>query len=261
MTTDRLDQALRGAAEPVAARAQQPSARKLLDDILRDDLAVPAAVPMSRRRRRLRPAVAGVALVLAATAALTFNGGGGDRAYASWTSVPSPLPATEARDIVGRCIPAADVPAARVVIGERRGDYAYVNVRTAEDSITCFRDHDGRVHETSILAAPVDAASLGNKGIELHAWSQLRTDEGYARLMAGRLGAQVTAVDITVRSADGASERTVRATVGDGFFAAWYPEGADEANTNRTSLTLRLSNGGTVDGLAARDLMEQPKLD
>lgn len=263
MTYDRLDQILRAGAEPVTARVQQPSTRKLLDDILRDD-APPVAVPTGMtgpRRRWLRPAFAGAALSLLATAVLTLHGADADRAYASWTPDPSPLPAAEARQIVDTCIPAPDAATARVVIGERRGDYAFVNVLTAEGSVTCFRDHDDRVRDTSILAAPVDAARLGAKGIELYAWPQLRTDEGYARLMAGRLGSRVATVEITVRNKDGNVGRQVRATVTDGFFAAWYPEGLVEAGTNSTSLTLRLNDGTTIEGLTARSLMEAPKLD
>ncbi|WIM93504.1 hypothetical protein ACTOB_005484 [Actinoplanes oblitus] len=263
MMHDRqLDEALRDAAQPVAARVQAPSARKLLDEIVRSDPAVPAA-PVAMRAARRRPLLvtAGAALALTAAAVVTVNGIQADSAYASWTPEPSPLPAAEAQLIVDRCLPAPGSAGSRVVIGERRGDYAYVNVLTAEGSITCFRDHDGRVRDTSVLASPVDAARLGAKGVELYAWPQLHTAEGYARLMAGRLGSQVTAVEITVRGASGDVVRTVQATVHGGFFAAWYPEPLAQADTDTTSLTLRLGDGGTVGGLSASDLMDEPKLD
>lgn len=264
MTDDRLDRALRDAAEPVPARAARPAARALLDDILRSDpAAAPAGpAPMTTRphpmtTRRPRLAFAAAALALAATAVLVVGNLDADRAYASWTPDPAPLAAAEASRIAGECAPGAGD--ARVAIGETRGKYAYVNVRTAGDSLTCFRDSTGRVHQASILAAPADR--LGGTGVELYGWSQLRTDEGYARLMAGRLGARVTAVEITVRPrAGGDGGRTVRATVHDGYFAAWYPETAEAASTNTTTLTLRLAGGGTIPGLSARDLMEQPKL-
>ncbi|GAA4594771.1 hypothetical protein BJY16_001431 [Actinoplanes octamycinicus] len=261
MTSHRdLDQILRNAAEPVAPRGRQPLAQQLLDDIVRTDPTTPAApVTMTARTRRPRLALAGAALVLAAAAVFTVNAVGADGAYASWTNDPSPLPASEAQSIAARCVPAG-TQSAQVAIGERRGEYAYVNVRTADGSITCFRDHDGRVHDTSVLASPVDAALLGTRGIELYAWPQLHTEEGYARLMAGRLGTQVKAVEVTVRHQDGTSGPAIRATVSDGYFAAWYPEGLEESNTNSTSLTLRLADGSTVGGLAARDLMEEPML-
>jgi hypothetical protein len=117
------------------------------------------------------------------------------------------------------------------------------------------------VRSDSIFAASVGAAKLGRKGIEMQGWSQLRTEEGYCRLMAGHVGSQVVGVDITVRSGTGESVRIVHATLEDGYFLAWYPEGRDEADTNRTALTLRLADGSTVGDLYARDLYDAPVLD
>nr|WP_221380688.1 hypothetical protein [Actinoplanes polyasparticus] len=102
---------------------------------------------------------------------------------------------------------------------------------------------------------------LGAEGVELYTWSQLRTDEGYVRLMAGHLGSQVVRVDVTIRAEKDDSSRTAHAFVRDGYFAAWYPEGVDEANTNSTTLTLHLADGSTVSNISASRLHEQPKLD
>ncbi|GLY96584.1 hypothetical protein [Actinoplanes sp. NBRC 103695] len=239
-----LDQALRRAAEPVPSRVAQPRAQNLLDEVLRSG-PTPAARPVHRRRPRL--VLAGAALAVAAVALVTVNGLGTGRAYASWTASPSPLPAAEAQEIAGKC-----ASGSRVTIAETRGKYAYANVRTAEYSLTCFRDADGRVLESSIYAADAIAADLDAKGVELHAWSQLRTDEGYVRLMAGRVGSEVAGVDITVRPAG----RVVHASVRDGYFIAWYPEGLEESSSNTTTVTLRLVGGGSVNDLSARDLME-----
>jgi hypothetical protein len=79
--------------------------------------------------------------------------------------------------------------------------------------------------------------------------------------MAGQLGSAVTGVDLTVRHRGEDTGRTVHATVRDGYFLAWYPEGRDEADTNSTELTLRLADGRTIGGVYARDLMENPRLD
>jgi hypothetical protein len=256
----RIDQALRAAAEPVPSRVARPAARQLLDDIVRTDPATANPLPAVRRRRPLRLAVAGSALALVAAAVVVVNGPGTGRAYASWTPDPAPLPTADARDIVDRCVPAAERAGAHVVIGEARGRYAYLDVLTAEGSRTCFRDHDGGVRESSIMVDPAGAAQLGRTGIEMYGWGQLRTDEGYARLMSGRLGSRVRSVDIVVHGRDGSS-RTMRATVRDGYFAAWYPEGLAEAGTNHTTLTLTMADGTTESGLAAADLHDQPKLD
>ncbi|WP_157408446.1 hypothetical protein [Actinoplanes sp. N902-109] len=130
-----------------------------------------------------------------------------------------------------------------------------------DGSRICFRDSDGTVRQTSILTVLTPAAQLGARGVDMYAWSQLATGEGFVRLMAGRLGSQVTGVDITVQPGSGDPARTLHATVRDGYFAAWYPEGAQEADTDVTTLTLRLRDGGTVADLSASALHEHPKLD
>jgi hypothetical protein len=88
----------------------------------------------------------------------------------------------------------------------------------------------------------------------------MRTAEGHCRLMAGHVGSQVVGVDITVRARSREPSRIVRATVDDGYFLAWYPEQLDESSSNTTSLTLRLADGRTVEGLSARELMEAPRV-
>lgn len=251
-----LGQALRAAAAPVPARVRQAPAQELLEQIVRTDRhPVPAPVP--QRRRRLAMAGVAGAIAAAGTFALVTNG----PAYASWTPDPSPLSAAESQTIVSACLPATEAGAARVVVGETRGKYAYLNALSPEGSRTCFRDHDGNVQESSILAAPTSTEKLGAEGVELSGWGQLRTDEGHCRVMAGHLGSQITGVDITVRAQGESTGRTIHATVRDGYFLAWYPEGSEEASSNSTELVLRLADGRTIGGLFARDLMENPKLD
>jgi hypothetical protein len=256
MTNDELNHAIRSAAGPVPHRAGQAHAQELLERIVRTDRE-PDAAPRSRRRL----VFAGAAAALTAAGAVIAGLVAGGPAYASWTPDPGPVPAAEARDIVSKCLPAPEAGAARVVIGETRGDYAYLNAVSPEGSRTCFRDHNGRVSETSILTVLTGTDKLGTSGVELYAWPQLRTDEGYIRLMAGHLGSRITGVDITVRADDGSSSRTARATVENGYFAAWYPEGKDESSSNTTTLTLHLADGGTVKDLSASELYEHPKLD
>jgi len=263
MNNDRnLDRALRRAADPVPARVSGEPAGELLEQIVRSDRrAAPAQATTRVPGRRPRLAIAGVAGTLAAAGAVALAMVNIGPAYASWTPDPAPLPAAAAQEIAGECVPAPERGAVRVVIGETRGDYAYVNAMTPGWSRTCFRDHDGSVRESSILAEPLSAEQLGAAGIELYSWGQLRTEEGYVRLMAGHLGSGVTAVDIAVRHADGSPTRTVHATVRDGYFAAWYPEGIDESSSNSTTLTLRLADGGTVGDLSAGELLNEAKRD
>ena len=260
-----LDRALRAAAEPVPARVGQAPANDLLDRIVHSPVH-PAPTPAGWRPRKAMVGVFAAVVALAATAALTLPNLGSAPAYASWTPAPRPLAAADQSDFTSRC--AAEVsktweysaPEKRV-LAEERGDYAYMSLIAPSWSATCFRDRDGTVLSGSIFAAPVSAVKLGRKGVEMQGWSQLRTEDGYCRLMAGHVGSQVTGVDITVRSSTGERVRTVQATLKDGYFLAWYPEGRDEANTNRTVLTLRLADGGRVENLSARDLHDAPVLD
>ncbi|MEU8419700.1 hypothetical protein AB0C15_02335 [Micromonospora sp. NPDC048835] len=257
---DALDQAIRSAGVPVPARVGQEPARELLERIVATDRR-PRQAPARAPHRRPRLALAGAAGALAAAVAFTLTLVNAGPAFASWTAQPSPISDTEARDLVGKCLPAQEASVARVVIGEKRGEYAYVNAVTPAGSQTCFRDRDGVVTDTSILTVLTSAERLGAGGVELYSWGQLRTDEGYVRIMAGHVGAQVTSVEITLWAEDGDSSRTARATVHDGYFGAWYPEGLDESNSNTTTLTVHLADGSAVANLSARELYEQPKLD
>ncbi|MEV4703997.1 hypothetical protein [Actinoplanes sp. NPDC049316] len=256
-----LDQALRSAAEPVPTRVGRPPAQALLDRIVAsapDPAPTLATVRPARHRRLITVAAAALAV---SAAALALPSLGTDRAYASWTPDARPLPATQAATIIDRCVPEVGSPATpeqarnpRLVLGEQRGAYAYLGIMTRTWTATCFRDHDGTVRGASIFAAPVTDAQLGREGVELQAYGQLRTEEGYCRLIAGHIGSDVTGVTITVPKSP-----TVHATVKDGFFLAWYPE-PDGPLSVGTQLSLQLTGGKTVAGLLAGDLYEEPRL-
>jgi len=262
-----LDNRLRAAATPVTrGRVRQASAQALLEHIVTvPRTAEGAAVPTARRSHRTRWALAGAAAVAVTGAALIVPGlGGGDQAYASWTATPAALASGDTRELSQECVEEklepqygytpAELAAAKMVLGERRGDYSYLSIATSRWTATCFRDKAGDVHQGSIMESPVTDAALGRKGVELQGWGQLKTSEGYARLMAGHLGSDVVAVDVVLPGG-----KKVQATVKDRYFVAWYPEAVDAPGG--TTLTLRLANGSTVAGLAARDLHEAPKLD
>jgi hypothetical protein len=259
-----LDRALRDAAEPVPARVGQAPAQALLDRIVASPgHTTPTAVRSGWRSRKA--VVATLVAAVTTAAALILPNLGSSAAYASWTPQPSPLPAADRTEISDRCVtlvrneyPEAQ-PGARVVHGEQRGDYAYVSVIQPGWTASCFRDHDGTIRKLSFMVDPAAPATLGAKGIEMQAFGQARTQEGYCRLMTGRVGPDVVGVDLTVRGGD--DSRVVHASLEGGYFLAWYPEPADQADTNRTFLTLRLADGTSVEGLSARDLYEAPIVD
>ncbi|GAB7036324.1 MULTISPECIES: hypothetical protein [Catenuloplanes] len=255
--------ALRDAAEPVPSRVHSVSAQAMADRIV---AAAPApmprgAVPGATVRRTRLALAAGVVAVAAVGATIAVPHLGAEPAFASWTPAPAPLPAAEATAIVDDCVPAAgyslDEARAGRVIGETRGDYAYLSVITDGWTIACFRAADGAILSPSQFEAPVTAAELGRTGVEMQAWPQFRTAEGHARLMTGRVGSDVTAVTVTITGSD---SRTVQASLQDGYFLVWYPEGVEESSTNSTALTLTLTDGTTIPSISARDLHDAPRL-
>jgi hypothetical protein len=248
----------------VPSRVGRLPAQALLDQIVSSDPAPSGSrrpahrVPAATRLILAAAMTAVCAAVVSVTLPATMTGGE-SVAWASWTPTPSPLSATDATAVVDACLADTSYTPAEAragqVVGEQRGDYAYLSVVTSAWTLSCFRDQDGRVRHVSEMVEPVSAAALGGHGVELTGWSQFRAGEGSVRLMAGRLGADVTAVEITVR---GTGTRTVHATVRDGMFLAWYPEA--DASINRTLVTLHLRDGSTVDDLAAGDLHDAPAL-
>lgn len=267
MNSHEFNQQLRAAAQPVSpGRVHQRSAQDLLERIVSTPRTAqpPLAAPPRTVRPSRRWAIAGAVAAAVSAAALIVPSLADEPAYASWTATPAALPANKIDALSRDCMTQklapdwgytqAELDSARKVLGESRGAYQYVSIATPRWTATCFRDKAGAVHWGSSFEAPVSDAELGGKGVELQAWGQLKTSEGYARLMAGHLGADVTGVDVT--TPDG---KTVKATVQDRYFLAWYPEAVDE--TRPTTLTLRLKDGGTVKDLSARDLHDAPKLD
>ncbi|AEV87846.1 hypothetical protein ACWT_6833 [Actinoplanes sp. SE50] len=262
-----LDVRLRAAAEPVGrGRVHHPSAQDLLDRIVRSPRTGGAPVTAPRRavRHTGRWAVAGLAAAAVSAAVLVIPGLSGDQAaYASWTGTPAALGAGDTQALSRDCMTQkltpdwgytqAQLDHARKVLGEARGAYRYVAIATQQWTATCFRDKAGTVYWGSSFESPVSDGQLGAKGVELQAWGQLKTDEGYARLMSGHLGTDVTGVAVT--TPDG---RKVEATVDDHYFLAWYPEKAGE--TRPTTITLRLRDGSAVPNLSASDLYDAPKL-
>ena len=169
-----LDNRLRAAATPVTrGRVRQASAQALLEHIVTvPRTAEGAAVPAARRSHRTRWALAGAAAVAVTGAALIVPGlGGGDQAYASWTATPAALASGDTRELSQECVQEklepqygytpAELAAAKMVLGERRGDYSYLSIATSRWTATCFRDKAGDVHQGSIMESPVTDAALG----------------------------------------------------------------------------------------------------
>ena len=254
MTTarTRIDSVLRSldAADAISS-TRQARADALLERIVATDPRSPLApditdlpgITETTRRpvvgRRLAWVAAGAAAIAAVS--LVVPGGSGT-AYASWTGTPTPVLAGDVAAVTAACRDAASTDATAgargpaafdgpPAIAERRGNYVYLlftrtsaQVALTIDCVAEIRPASGDVSGIKFAAggagagdAPLTAPAAGE--VELTSITQFDLD-GTAASVAGRVGSDVAAVTIH------AGERTVAATLGHGWFVAWWPGAA-----------------------------------
>jgi len=186
-----------------------------------------------------------------------------DPAYASWTPIPSTLPQSERAIAVAACLDSSsDVESAKPRLAERRGEWVGVVVtgQTDDEPVTvhCLMhlpaggNHAGSV--TSGTSGGQGAIPVGDQFTD-GSISQFSGGGGLFNFEAqptisfnvGDVGSDVAAV--TIVDVDG---ETVRATVDDGRFFAWWPGRAFRNKTEGSggpapALTYRLAlRDGTV---------------
>lgn len=192
-------------------------------------LAAAMTEPAEVRRPRARRMVIGLAAatVLAAGAALAGPAltPDGDVAYASWTPVPENLPDAESLATARDCAASwagGDLPAGEVVLAERRGDTVLLIMwLRGGPLISCSSLGSGEPAGASRLSDDGDQEPpLPPAGRVSLAGGMGATGDGdtWYSEASGRVGPGVTGVDITLP--DGA---TVRASVRQGWWAAWWP--------------------------------------
>ncbi|MBK9100257.1 MAG: hypothetical protein IPM90_01525 [Austwickia sp.] len=204
----------------------------------------PRAVRRGRRARWLIPA-AGVT-ALAAVVVIPALTGSDAPAYASWSKVPSPVPAAELDAATTACQEAlrederraVDIPAehrpdvradtAKVVLSERRGTYVFVALATASGAeLSCLRDTEGSMGASgsSPSVGGPKPATLAPDQVEASGPGYSGGPEGAFALLQGRVGGDVGAITVHAKGPDG--DLAVEATVAGGRFAAWWPVRAD----------------------------------
>jgi hypothetical protein len=246
MNVDNLDQLLRDGAEP-ARPGRVPS--QLLDTILATPSDEVTEVRRAPRRRTVW-ALAGLATAaLVTTAVIVVPQAGGDTAFASWTPTAEPMSAEALRSLVPACVevtmpagaaaasdpPYNPHPPVQYALGEVRGTWEYVFVVTDEWSASCLRTPSGDVYQGGgSFDRGEDRPDLGRSGITLDAAAQEEANGGIARLTAGRVGTDVTGIDIITPSG-----KTVSATVSGGCFLAWFPDKEGEKRPTRYVLHLK----------------------
>jgi hypothetical protein len=199
--------------------------------------ATPAPARRARRRLALVPAAA---ITLIVGWAVVQGGRGGDAAYASWSATPTAVAGDEVDAAASACRDrlhgtAINADKAKLVLAERRGDYVALLYRTENPDIsgTCL------VHSPkgSTAVDNVDMGVGGSSGPALKAPARAYTEGSIsqfgetqlASITDGAVGDAVTGVTIH------AGALTVKASVRNGRYAAWWPGRAFESGHHKPS--------------------------
>lgn len=241
MSTDtRLDESLRSldCATPLTAEEQQRAAATL-ERIVASDPGSPSS-PASVRRFRHRPVLACVAAVAAlAGAVVVLPGGiGGGQAYASWTPVPTPLTDAEIALIGPECTSelgkggTLDLKQARLVLAERRGEYAALLYRTDNPDMagSCLAHNAPGSDDVDDVKWGAGGGSGPAEKAPPRSYTQgAIADFKDASITDGAVGTDVTGVTIHAR------ELTVHATVANGRYVAWWPGPAFDRDAKQSN--------------------------
>lgn len=212
-----------------------PRARATLERVLASDpeQGPDHTTPMARSRRGVR--LTAVAFATAVTAAAAFvllpSLMSGDRAFASWTAMPTGLSAQGAADAAADCRDAQlDGPGAEygdtlrradTAIAERRGEWTLVVLAGEEGfSALCITDESTPLFRSwfGSVGAPADYATPDPRDVVATDLGTGSSDAGDLSVAAGYVGSDVT--EVVYRSAN---DGGVAATVSGGRFALWLP--------------------------------------
>ena len=257
MRSEHLEPVLRGldAADSTLTAEQHRRAATSLESILAGPAAHhPVAAP---RRSRRRLTLVGAAAALAGLAAVAVELPGGGGAYASWTPEPAPLTGAELSLLTPVCRKALarsgdlDMARAQLVLSERRGEVVALLYRTDDPNMAgdCLMRHVPGTDDADNLTWGVFGSSgpvrvPPARGIIPGGGSTSRE----VTITDGAVGADVVAVTIHAPG-----DRTVRATVRDGRYVAWWPgpdyDVAHEGTAAARSIVtydLSLADGSTI---------------
>ncbi|MBC3760582.1 hypothetical protein ACUN7V_15315 [Quadrisphaera oryzae] len=245
----RLDPTLGRTPDPTSPAAEALLARVLATPRTPADPESRTTTSGQRsvRLRRRWVLVGAAAAVTAAglVAAQVASDEGTPQAFATWTAEPTPLTAEQAATAEADCLALMTDPDGKPLGGPRtagladlRGGYLSALAVTEEGVATCLSAdpslHDPVLGEETGMGAwaPADSVPEPRRDGTTVVWGGgLRTAEGSYTQAFGRAGADVTSVVLT--DADG---RRVAATLGDGWFTAWWPSWPTSSLTVRTTL-------------------------
>jgi len=207
--TEQLQTELRAALRERAAQVPPASVARLTH------------VDYHPRTRRLRPpvaigALAGAAGTAGAVAVVISLSAGASNAFAGWTPAPTPpapgqLAAAQASCQAGQS-PIAGLP---LKLADTRGPFTFSVYASDSSSATCISGPS-----FTAISGTVASSAANVPAGQIMLSSGHHTDRGGEAFSfaEGRTGAGVTGVTLTLD--DGAK---VQATVGGGWFVAWWP--------------------------------------
>ena len=221
--TEQLESELRTALREHAAQVPAASIDRLRH------------VDYRPRTRRLRPSLAigglaSVAGVAGAAAVVISLTAGASNAFAGWTATPTaPLPgqlAAAQASCEASQSPIAGLP---LTLTDTRGPFTFSVYANSNSSATCFKGPG-----FMSTSANVASAALNVPAGQVLLSSSHRTDRGgHAFSLAdGRTGPGVSGVTLSLD--DGTN---VQATVGGGWFVAWWPSGHEIKSAELTTPT------------------------
>jgi hypothetical protein len=204
--TTRLETDLRAAFAERAAEVPAAASERL------------AAIDYHPRTRRLRtPAAVGVlAAGAAGTAAVAFSlVGGAANAFAGWTATPTPPGPGQIATAQLRCDGQSPVAGLPLVLSDTRGPFTFQIYADSTSNATCISGPTFTGVSGSSGTAPISVPA----GQVLVSGSHMTARDGQQFSFAeGHTGAGVTGVTLVL---DDGSQ--VQATVGGGWFVAWWP--------------------------------------
>ncbi|MFD5748166.1 hypothetical protein [Streptomyces sp. NPDC127033] len=255
----KLDAAPR--TEPTAAEIDREET--LLRTVLSDTERPARSVGTTFRRPLVRRTAftlagglaAGLAFV-AVTGGLPGLGGGGplpSSELASWTPTPNALDISAGKGSAAEktCLEVAgytpDKPSPTIANADVRGKVASMVVIWGEDDASyCLAASDG----TGLMMAIDPTVEVAAGALTLDTLGARGSDDGEFNYALGSVGSDVE--DVTVRD----SGKTIHATVQDGRWTAWWPDG-DPNGLITGTVTVTLKDG-TTRSVTGDELMAQP---
>lgn len=231
-----------GIADPTSARARHDLQRILETDPTADQPSQPRSSPIGLSEKKIRPprttrpvrrmALAGGVLALTAGAVALPAVTGGDKAFASWTRMPTGMSASERTDSADSCRDqqrdgagpgyADQLDSAQPAIAERRGVWTTVILKGRSGfSALCVTDSSSHLFARDMIGsvgAPTVDVHLGPRDLTAISLGSGTMRAGDISLAAGTAGSDVVGVVYRSRT-----HGDVAATVSGGYFALWFP--------------------------------------